>query len=201
MFYVNRLAKNMEQKIIGSPIGNPSEELAHRRTMLSILSYRNSRWHSVLCIKSSTKKYIKKDDTFQHEMCTCFYSIYTVEHALQEFGNMTAWIFFSLWCEDFSGHETERNDSSSLFGSVSDMNGISVWKSHVLLFFPPYVQKGNELYRDNCFDVLILEHITRSRENVTKARWSLGTKVKFLKTVQVVSRLSLESPNVFGIHI
>ena len=64
MFYVNRLAKNMEEKKIGSPIGNPSEELAHRRTMLSILSYRNSRRHSTFCIKSLTKKYIKRDDTF-----------------------------------------------------------------------------------------------------------------------------------------
>lgn len=64
MFYVNRLAKNMEQKKIGSSIGNPSEELAHQRTMLSILSYRNFRWHSAFCIKSLTKKYIKKDDTF-----------------------------------------------------------------------------------------------------------------------------------------
>lgn len=64
MFYVNRLAKNMEQKKIGSSIGNPSEELAHRRIMLSILSYRNSQWHSAFCIKSLTKKYIKKDDTF-----------------------------------------------------------------------------------------------------------------------------------------
>lgn len=74
-------------------------------------------------------------------------------------------------------------------------------KAMFYYFFHHMFKKEMSFTGINCFDVLILEHITRSRENVTKARWSLGTKVKFLKTAQVVSRLSLESPNVFGIHI